>query len=41
MARMALFLASDEASFATGSTFNNDGGWSAMSGISVQALARQ
>jgi NAD(P)-dependent dehydrogenase (short-subunit alcohol dehydrogenase family) len=39
MARMALFLASDESSFATGATFSNDAGWSAMSGISVQALA--
>ncbi|MEG3143645.1 SDR family NAD(P)-dependent oxidoreductase [Sphingomonas sp. RT2P30] len=39
MAKMALFLASDDASFATGSTFNNDAGWSVMSGISVQALA--
>lgn len=40
MAQMALFLASDEASFATGATFNNDAGWTAMSGISVQAFAR-
>ncbi|CAN5421182.1 SDR family oxidoreductase [soil metagenome] len=39
MAKMALFLASDDASFATGSAFNNDAGWSVMSGISVQALA--
>jgi len=39
MAKMALFLASDESSFATGGTFNNDAGWSVMSGISVQALA--
>jgi NAD(P)-dependent dehydrogenase (short-subunit alcohol dehydrogenase family) len=40
MARMALFLASDESSFATGASFNNDAGWSAMSGISVQAFAK-
>jgi NAD(P)-dependent dehydrogenase (short-subunit alcohol dehydrogenase family) len=39
MAKMALFLASDDSSFATGGTFNNDAGWSVMSGISVQALA--
>lgn len=39
MAKMALFLASDDSSFATGATFNNDAGWSVMSGISVQALA--
>ena len=36
MAMMALFLASDEASYATGGVFNNDGGWTAMSGLSVQ-----
>jgi NAD(P)-dependent dehydrogenase (short-subunit alcohol dehydrogenase family) len=39
MAMMALFLASDESSFATGAAFNNDAGWTAMSGISVQAFA--
>ncbi len=33
MAKMALFLASDEASFATGADFINDGGWLAMSGL--------
>jgi NAD(P)-dependent dehydrogenase (short-subunit alcohol dehydrogenase family) len=36
MAQMALFLASDESSFATGADFINDAGWMAMSGISVQ-----
>ncbi|MBB5686697.1 SDR family NAD(P)-dependent oxidoreductase [Sphingobium boeckii] len=40
MAMMALFLASDEASFATGAAFNNDAGWTAMSGISVQMFAK-
>jgi NAD(P)-dependent dehydrogenase (short-subunit alcohol dehydrogenase family) len=40
MAKMALFLASDDASFATGAAFNNDAGWTAMSGISVQNFAR-
>jgi NAD(P)-dependent dehydrogenase (short-subunit alcohol dehydrogenase family) len=39
MAMMALFLASDESSFATGGVFNNDAGWTAMSGISVQDFA--
>ncbi len=36
MAKMALFLASDDASFATGADFINDGGWLAMSGLPVQ-----
>ncbi len=40
MAQMALFLASDESSFATGADFINDAGWMAMSGISVQDFAR-
>lgn len=39
MAQMALFLASDELSFATGADFVNDAGWMAMSGIPVQAMA--
>lgn len=33
MAKMALFLASDESSFATGTPFINDGGWMSISGI--------
>ena len=36
MANMALFLASDESSFATGADFINDGGWLAMSGLPTQ-----
>jgi 3-oxoacyl-[acyl-carrier protein] reductase len=33
MANVALFLVSDEASFATGMAFVNDGGWSILSGV--------
>lgn len=33
MARMALFLASDESSYATGAAFTNDGGMSIMAGV--------
>ena len=40
MARMALFLASDDSSFATGASFNNDAGWTAMSAISRATIAR-
>ena len=40
MAQMALFLASDESSFATGADFINDAGWMAMSGINVQDFAK-
>lgn len=40
MAHVALFLCSDEAGFATGMHFNNDGGWTAMSGVNVQAFAK-
>lgn len=40
MARMALFLASDDSAFATGADFINDAGWTAMSGIRVQDFAR-
>ncbi|MFC4314562.1 SDR family NAD(P)-dependent oxidoreductase [Steroidobacter flavus] len=37
MAKMALFLASDDSSFATGSAFINDGGWTSMSGLETVA----
>lgn len=37
MAKMALFLASDESSFATGAPFINDAGWMAMSGVETKA----
>ena len=40
IAHAALFLASDESSFATGADFVNDAGWMAMSGIPVQQMAR-
>lgn len=37
MAQMALFLASDESSFATGGVFVNDAGWSVMGGLETRA----
>jgi enoyl-[acyl-carrier-protein] reductase (NADH) len=38
VAAMALFFVSDQASITTGANFNNDGGWTAMRGISVQPV---
>jgi NAD(P)-dependent dehydrogenase (short-subunit alcohol dehydrogenase family) len=40
MAQMALFLASDDASFATGADFINDAGWMAMTGVSMHTAAQ-
>ena len=40
MAQMALFLASDDSSFATGADFINDAGWMAMSGVSMHTASR-
>lgn len=37
VARMALFLASDESSYATGAAFSVDGGMSIMTGVETQA----
>lgn len=37
MARMALFLASDESAYATGATFTNDAGMSVMAGVDTYA----
>jgi NAD(P)-dependent dehydrogenase (short-subunit alcohol dehydrogenase family) len=37
MAKMALFLASDDSSFATGVPFINDGGWTSLSGLETQS----
>ena len=32
-AKMAPFLAGDDSSFATGASFNNDRGWTVISGV--------
>lgn len=37
MARMALFLASDDSSYATGVPFINDGGWTSIGGVNARA----
>jgi NAD(P)-dependent dehydrogenase (short-subunit alcohol dehydrogenase family) len=37
MARMALFLASDDSSYATGVPFINDGGWTSIGGVETRS----